>query len=71
MQDPAKTLQQVNNQLLPHGQSFPVITLKDGSKVQTGSMAGLLANIRRYNQGERGEVEDAIRLALPTMVMAR
>lgn len=68
MQDPAKTLQQVNDQLLGSGQSFPEVTLSDGSKVQTGTFGACLANIRRYNRGERGEVEDAIRLALPTLV---
>lgn len=68
MQDPTKTLQQVNNQLLSSGQSFPQVTMADGSKVQTGTFGACLANIRRYNQGERGEVEDAIRLALPTLV---
>ena len=68
MQDPARTLQEINNQLVAKGQSFPQVTLADGAKVQTGSMAGLISSIKRYNEGERGEVEDAIRLTLPTLV---
>ena len=68
MQGPAKTLQQVNNQQLSTAQPFPEVTLPDGSRVQPGTFGACLANIRRYNQGERGEVEDAIRLALLKLV---
>ncbi|KAK9831680.1 hypothetical protein WJX74_005805 [Apatococcus lobatus] len=67
MQDAAKILQKVNNQLL-NPDLWPELTLSNGSKVQAGTFGACLAIIRRYNQGERGEVEDAIRLALRTLV---
>ena len=35
--------------------------------MQTGTVAAMLDNVRRYNRGERGEVESALRLSVPTL----
>ena len=56
----------VNNQLVAQGQSFPEVTLKDGSRVQTGTVAALLNNIKRFNAGVK-EAEQDIRVAVPTV----
>lgn len=42
-------------------------SLRDGSRVQTGTVATMLHNIDLYNQGERGEVERELELAVPTL----
>ncbi|WP_435106326.1 DUF7709 family protein [Arhodomonas sp. AD133] len=44
------------------------MALKDGSKVQTGTVATMLHNLRRYNHGERGAVEEELEAAIPTLV---
>ncbi|MCJ1423425.1 hypothetical protein MMC29_001308 [Sticta canariensis] len=62
-------LGEVNNQLVAEGQSFPEATLKNGSKIRTGTLGALLNNIRRYNAGEKG-LEGHMRLAIPTVFKA-
>lgn len=57
----------INQKLVAEGETLPAVTLKDGSKVQTGTVATLLYNISLYNAGERGQVEEEIRLAIPTL----
>ena len=58
----------MNNNLLKQGDHFPQVTLNDGTVVQTGTVANMLRNIERYNAGERGAVEDQLKLAVPTLI---
>ncbi|MCF9046037.1 hypothetical protein JKI99_04640 [Acinetobacter nectaris] len=67
LMDTNKKLSEVNQKVLQESQSFPTVKLKDGTPVQTGTVAALLYNIQLYNQGERGQIEDELRLAIPTL----
>ena len=58
----------VNQKILASGESLPVVQLKDGSKVQTGTVATMLHNVTLYNQGQRGEVERELELSVPTLL---
>lgn len=58
----------VNHKIVSEGQVLPSVQLKDGSKVQTGTVATMLHNINLYNSGERGQVEKELELAIPTLV---
>lgn len=60
-------LRSVNTKILAEGESLPTVALKDGSQVQTGTVATMLMNIRLYNEGARGQVERELELALPTL----
>lgn len=62
-----KKLSKVNQKILQENQNLPTVTLKDGTSVQTGTVAALLYNIQRYNEGERGKIEEEMRLAIPTL----
>ncbi|MEB5476130.1 DUF7709 family protein [Acinetobacter pollinis] len=62
-----KKLSKVNQKVLQESQSFPTVKLKDGTPVQTGTVAALLYNIQLYNQGERGPIEEEMRLAIPIL----
>ena len=42
--------------------------LKDGSQVQTGTVATMLHNIELYNAGQRGQIEEELKIAIPTLV---
>ncbi|UCP00951.1 hypothetical protein LF844_14540 [Metapseudomonas lalkuanensis] len=68
MSDSNPDLARVNGRILAAGEHLPAVTLKDGSRVQTGTVAAMLQNVRRYNDGERGEVERELELAVPTLV---
>src|SRR3954462_5539095 len=57
----------VNQKILAAGESLPAVTLKDGSTVQTGTVATMLHNVALYNQGARGEVERELELSVPTL----
>lgn len=57
----------VNQKILADGESLPAVTLKDGSKVQTGTVATMLVNVGLYNAGARGEVERELELSIPTL----
>lgn len=57
----------INQKILADGESLPLVQLKDGSKVQTGTVATMLRNIELYNAGERGEVEQQLEAAIPTV----
>ena len=61
-------LGKINQKILADGESLPAVTLQDGSRVQTGTVATMLHNIELYNSGERGPVEEELRLAVPTVV---
>ena len=61
-------LAQANQKVVAEGEYLPEVQLKDGSRVQTGTVATMLVNIQRYNAGERGGVEQELQLAIPTLV---
>jgi hypothetical protein len=61
MDNPAAT------KIFAEGESLPLVQLKDGSKVQTGTVATMLRNIALYNAGERGDVERELEAAIPTV----
>ena len=60
-------LASINQKILAQGESLPSVTLRDGSRVQTGTVATMLVNISLYNQGSRGEVERELELSVPTL----
>lgn len=60
-------LAKINEKIIADGERLPAVTLKDGSKVQTGTVATMLHNIQLYNAGERGQVEEELRLSIPTL----
>lgn len=57
----------INQKILADGESLPLVQLKDGSKVQTGTVATMLRNIELYNAGERGDIEQQLEAAIPTV----
>ena len=57
-----------NQKILADGESLPAVTLKDGGKVQTGTVATMLVNVGLYNAGARGEVERELELSVPTLI---
>ena len=57
----------VNQKILAQGEVLPSVVLKDGSRVQTGTVATLLHNIGLYNAGARGQIEQELALAIPTL----
>jgi hypothetical protein len=61
-------LSSINQKIIQEGEVLPAVTLKDGTKVQTGTVATMLHNIDFYNQGLRGEVEQELILAIPTLI---
>ena len=63
-----KNLAAVNAKILAAGESLPAVKLKDGSVVQTGTVATVLHNIARYNAGERGSIETELEIAVPTLI---
>jgi len=58
----------INSKVVSAGETLPDVALKDGSRVQTGTVATMLYNIGLYNAGERGQVERELALAIPTLV---
>lgn len=60
-------LASINQKVIEDGQTLPAVKLKDGTQVQTGTVVTMLYNIQRYNAGERGEVEQELILAIPTL----
>jgi len=56
----------INQKILADGESLPLVQLKDGSRVQTGTVATMLRNIELYNAGERGDIEEQLEAAIPT-----
>jgi hypothetical protein len=61
-------LASVNQKILAPGESLPAVQLKDGTKVQTGTVATMLYNVALYNNGARGSVEQELELAVPTLI---
>ncbi|MGX5729541.1 DUF7709 family protein [Pseudoxanthomonas beigongshangi] len=64
---PPSDLAVINHKIVADGEILPAVTLKDGSRVQTGTVATLLHNIRLYNADERGPVEHELAAAIPTL----
>ena len=64
---PPPDLAAINHKVVADGEVLPAVTLKDGSRVQTGTVATLLHNITLYNAGERGPVETELAAAIPTL----
>ena len=61
-------LKNINQKILAEGEVPPTVTLKDGSRVQTGTVATMLCNIKLYDEGARGAVERELELAIPTLI---
>ena len=61
-------LSSINQKIIQEGEVLPAVTLKDGTKVQTGTVATMLHNIDLYNQGLREEVEQELILGIPTLI---
>ena len=61
-------LANINKKIIKEGEQLPKVTLKDGSLVQTGTVATMLHNVALYNAGERGAIEDELLQAIPTLV---
>ncbi|WP_144408993.1 DUF7709 family protein [Photobacterium halotolerans] len=66
--DNTEQLGAINQKVVADGENLPAVTLKDGSKVQTGTVATMLHNIALYNAGQRGMIEKELELAIPTLV---
>lgn len=64
---PPDDLAAINHKIVAEGEVLPAVVLKDGSRVQTGTVATLLHNITLYNAGERGPVERELAAAIPTL----
>ena len=62
-----KELAEINQKVVQDGEVLPQVKLKDGSRVQTGTVATMLHNINLYNAGVRGAVEEELMLAVPTL----
>ena len=62
-----EALASVNAKIVAPGATLPAVELKDGSRVQTGTVATMLHNVRAYDRGERGDVERELELCVPTL----
>ncbi|RDM07658.1 hypothetical protein, partial [Acinetobacter baumannii] len=58
----------INQKVVGEGEVLPQVVLKDGSQVQTGTVATMLHNIELYNAGERGQIEEELKIAIPTLI---
>nr|WP_174506696.1 hypothetical protein [Acinetobacter sp. Marseille-Q1620] len=66
--DDSEALSSINQKIVQDGEILPRVKLKDGSSVQTGTVATMLHNINLYNSGYQVEVEQELILAIPTLV---
>lgn len=41
--------------------------MQDGTRVQTGTVATMLYNIKQYDAGVRGTIEQELELSIPTL----
>jgi hypothetical protein len=57
----------VNSKIIAAGETLPIVRLKDGTGVQTGTVATMLHNVSLYNAGSRGAVEQELEMAVPTL----
>ena len=63
----SQALASINEKILAGGEKLPMVALKDGSRVQTGTVATMLHNVRAYDAGERGDVERELEMSVPTL----
>ncbi|KAJ3143742.1 hypothetical protein HK101_003134, partial [Irineochytrium annulatum] len=73
-------LASINSKILGEGSaSLPAVTLKDGSKVQTGTVATMLVNVANYNaivssatpdEVAKKQIEGELAASVPTLVKA-
>lgn len=63
----SEKLAQINQKIIASDEHLPAVRLSDGSKVQTGTVATMLHNIRLYNEGQRGDIEQELICAVPTL----
>lgn len=61
-------LSEINKKIIAEGEQLPLVQLKDGAFVQTGTVATMLHNIKLYNSGERGLVEQELLASIPTLI---
>lgn len=62
------SLAEINKKIIAEGEQLPLVQLKDGAYVQTGTVATMLHNIKLYNAGERGAVEQELITSIPTLI---
>jgi hypothetical protein len=60
-------LASINASVLAPGETLPIVQLRNGSKVQTGTVATMLRNVGRYNAGDHTVLHE-LELAVPTLV---
>ena len=68
-----RQLGSINQKVVADGESLPAVRLKDGSRVQTGTVATMLHNIALYNlqtstEEQRRDIEQELLSAIPTLV---
>lgn len=61
-------LSEINKKIIAEGEQLPLVQLKDGAFVQTGTVATMLHNIKLYNSGERATVEQELLASIPTLI---
>jgi len=66
--DPLPSLAATNQRIVTPGWIQPVVRLKDGSVVQTGTVAAMLHNVARSHAGERLAVEAELEIAIPAVI---
>jgi len=60
-------LSSINQKVVMSGEVLPTVQLKDGSRVQTGTVATLLHNINSYNLDPCDQLKSELELAIPTL----
>ncbi|MDQ1088972.1 MULTISPECIES: hypothetical protein [unclassified Siphonobacter] len=60
-------LARINQKILAQGESLPTVQLKDGTTVQTGTIATLLHNINLYNLSKSEKIQHELKAAIPTL----
>ena len=61
-------LKGINQKITAAGEELPLVKLRDGSKVQTDTVAAMLHNIKLYNESYTGDIEDELTAAVPTLI---
>ncbi|KAJ3274693.1 hypothetical protein HDV01_002215 [Terramyces sp. JEL0728] len=67
IKDLTADLKTINSKILAaDSASLPAVTLADGTKVQTGTVATMLVNISKYNAGDLGVTGELV-ASIPTL----
>ncbi|KAJ3253242.1 hypothetical protein HK103_000788 [Boothiomyces macroporosus] len=67
-QDLTADLKTINSKILAADSApLPAVTLADGTKVQTGTVATMLVNIAKYNSGDQ-TVANELSASVPTLI---